>query len=348
MIKKLIITLIFLCGTSFVFAQNVTIFFLKDGSIVQGKVVNENQNRIFLKTEQGTIKILPMNILGREDLAREGDLTYMTDRVDHLQNHLDHITGKVNQLSDSLKMTLDDLYDFYKNLEVMQNEFEIDLLRLYSRSREQNIHMENIQSDMINHQVDIAFNRQNHTGLSDTVLIMQKQFHKASRKLDNTANQSLLLSGAVSNIKSELQTAISERKGHQNQIDIMAGSLAHLIQEVQKVQTKSLSMEEGINTNKKTIDALTGELKIQTKALIGGMEIMLDDFNTQVNSINLKLDTMSDHSTQSRKMISSQVEKISSQVEKIKEDYKKLESEVIGLSRKLKKVDEKVDQLPKE
>tara|TARA_B100000809_G_scaffold62539_1_gene59323 strand:- start:2838 stop:3863 length:1026 start_codon:yes stop_codon:yes gene_type:complete len=341
MIKKLIITLIFLCGTSFVFTQNVTIFFLKDGSIVQGKVVNENQNRIFLKTEQGTIKILPMNILGREDLAREGDLTYMTDRVDHLQNHVDHITGKVNQLSDSLKMTLDDLYDFYKNLEVMQNEFEIDLLRLYSRSREQNNHIENIQSDMIDHRVDIAFNSQNHSGLSDTVSIMREQFHKASQKLDNTANQSLLLIGAVSNIKIELQTAISERKGHQNQIDIMAGSLAHLIQEVQKIQTNFLSMEEGINTNKKTIEELTGELKIQTKELIRGMEIMLDDFNSQVNSINLKLDTMSDHSTQSRK-------KISSEVEKIKEDFKKLKSEVIDLSRELKKVDEKVDRLPKE
>jgi len=341
MIKKLIITLIFLCGTSFVFTQNVTIFFLKDGSIVQGKVVNENQNRIFLKTEQGTIKILPMNILGREDLAREGDLTYMTDRVDHLQNHVDHITGKVNQLSDSLKMTLDDLYDFYKNLEVMQNEFEIDLLRLYSRSREQNNHIENIQSDMIDHRVDIAFNSQNHSGLSDTVSIMREQFHKASQKLDNTANQSLLLIGAVSNIKSELQTAISERKGHQNQIDIMAGSLAHLIQEVQNIQTNFLSMEEGINTNKKTIEELTGELKIQTKELIRGMEIMLDDFNTQVNSINLKLDTMSDHSTQSRK-------KISSEVKKIKEDFKKLKSEVIDLSRELKKVDEKVDRLPKE
>ena len=341
MIKKLIITLIFLCGTSFVFTQNVTIFFLKDGSIVQGKVVNENQNRIFLKTEQGTIKILPMNILGREDLAREGDLTYMTDRVDHLQNHVDHITGKVNELSDSLKMTLDDLYDFYKNLEVMQNEFEIDLLRLYSRSREQNNHIENIQSDMIDHRVDIAFNSQNHSGLSDTVSIMREQFHKASQKLDNTANQSLLLIGAVSNIKIELQTAISERKGHQNQIDIMAGSLAHLIQEVQKIQTNFFSMEEGINTNKKTIEELTGELKIQTKELIRGMEIMLDDFNTQVNSINLKLDTMSDHSTQSRK-------KISSEVEKIKEDFKKLKSEVIDLSRELKKVDEKVDRLPKE
>ena len=341
MIKKLIITLIFLCGTSFVFTQNVTIFFLKDGSIVQGKVVNENQNRIFLKTEQGTIKILPMNILGREDLAREGDLTYMTDRVDHLQNHVDHITGKVNELSDSLKMTLDDLYDFYKNLEVMQNEFEIDLLRLYSRSREQNNHIENIQSDMIDHRVDIAFNSQNHSGLSDTVSIMREQFHKASQKLDNTANQSLLLIGAVSNIKIELQTAISERKGHQNQIDIMAGSLAHLIQEVQNIQTNFLSMEEGINTNKKTIEELTGELKIQTKELIRGMEIMLDDFNSQVNSINLKLDTMSDHSTQSRK-------KISSEVEKIKEDFKKLKSEVIDLSRELKKVDEKVDRLPKE
>ena len=323
------------------FTQNVKIFFLKDGSIVQGKVVNENQNRIFLKTEQGTLKILPMNILGREDLAREGDLTYMTDRVDHLQNHVDHITGKVNQLSDSLKMTLDDLYDFYKNLEVMQNEFEIDLLRLYSRSREQNNHIENIQSDMIDHRVDIAFNSQNHSGLSDTVSIMREQFQKASQKLDNTANQSLLLIGAVSNIKSELQTAISERKGHQNQIDIMAGSLAHLIQEVQKIQTNFLSMEDGINTNKKTIEELTGELKIQTKELIRGMEIMLDDFNTQVNSINLKLDTMSDHSTQSRK-------KISSEVEKIKEDFKKLKSEVIDLSRELKKVDEKVDRLPKE
>ena len=34
-------------------AQDISIFFLKDGSIVQGQVVNENQYRIFLKTEQG-------------------------------------------------------------------------------------------------------------------------------------------------------------------------------------------------------------------------------------------------------------------------------------------------------
>ena len=59
-------------------------FFLKDGSILQGKVVNENQNRIFLKTDQGTIKIIPSDILGREDTGKKGDLTYFSDRLEYL------------------------------------------------------------------------------------------------------------------------------------------------------------------------------------------------------------------------------------------------------------------------
>ena len=92
-----------------VIAQDISIFFLKDGSIVQGTVVNENQNRIFLKTEQGTIKILTMDILGREDLARKGDLSFISERVDHLQNHVNHLTGKLENLNDSLRMVLDNL-----------------------------------------------------------------------------------------------------------------------------------------------------------------------------------------------------------------------------------------------
>ena len=75
MSKKIIIFLYF-CFLVSIYSQDLTIFFLKDGSILQGKIVNENQNRIFLKTDQGTIKISPADILGREDSANKGDLTY--------------------------------------------------------------------------------------------------------------------------------------------------------------------------------------------------------------------------------------------------------------------------------
>ena len=111
-------------------AQDISIFFLRDGSIVQGQVVNENQNRIFLKTEQGTIKILPSNILGREDSARKGDLTFISERIEYLQGNVNHLTGQVNHWNDSLRTAFNDLYELFKNLEVLQNEFEIDLLIL--------------------------------------------------------------------------------------------------------------------------------------------------------------------------------------------------------------------------
>ena len=136
MVKKLILV-IFVFFTCYLTAQDVSIFFLKDGSIVQGQVVNENQYRIFLKTDQGTIKILPSDILGREDAANKGDLTFVSERLEYLQGNVNHLTGQVNHWNDSLKTALDDLYELFKNLEVLQNEFEIDLLRLHSQVREQ-------------------------------------------------------------------------------------------------------------------------------------------------------------------------------------------------------------------
>ena len=54
MVKKLII-LIVIIGVNNIYPKGISIFFLKDGSIIQGQVVNENQNRIFLKTEQGPL-----------------------------------------------------------------------------------------------------------------------------------------------------------------------------------------------------------------------------------------------------------------------------------------------------
>ena len=46
MLKKLTVIVLLLISSAF--AQDISIFFLKDGSIVQGQIVNENQNRICL------------------------------------------------------------------------------------------------------------------------------------------------------------------------------------------------------------------------------------------------------------------------------------------------------------
>ena len=69
-ISRLIIIICILVISSLP-GQNTSIFFLRDGSIVQGTVIDENQRRIFLKTDQGTLKILPENILGREVTAQD-------------------------------------------------------------------------------------------------------------------------------------------------------------------------------------------------------------------------------------------------------------------------------------
>ena len=98
MLKKIIIFFCFYISIN-IYGQDLTIFFLKDGSILQGKIVNENQNRIFLKTDQGTIKIIPSDVLGREDTARKGDPTYFSERLDQLNSNVRYLTSKVSNIT---------------------------------------------------------------------------------------------------------------------------------------------------------------------------------------------------------------------------------------------------------
>jgi peptidoglycan hydrolase CwlO-like protein len=174
---------------------------------------------------------------------------------------------------------------------------------------------------------------------------MQKHFHTTSQKLNNTANQSYLLTGAVSNIKSELQTAASERKGHQNQIDIMAGSLAHLIQEVKKVQNEFSTINEGIKANQKGIGKLTEELKIQIRELNLGIEKMLDDLDQQVKTINQKLDEQDKNSLKARQMISSDLDDIKDEFAKLKNKISSLDKDITALNSDVKKLNIKVDNI---
>ena len=337
MIRKLILFISLLSGYCLT-AQDISIFFLKDGSIVQGQIVNENQYRIFLKTEQGTIKILPSDVLGREDAANKGDLTFVSERLEYLQGNVNHLTGQVNHWNDSLKTALDDLYELFKNLEVLQNEFEIDLLRLHSQGREQKKKMDYVEDDLINQRVDIASNRQEMGGIDDTVSTLNQEFSQVRQKLDITANQSYILSGNLTTIKKDIQSIRSNQENQQNQINMMSGALANNIQEVIQVQGKFSNVENGVEENRLEIRKLNNELLDQTEELSKGMDMMLKDLTSQLESISDRIDQMDNNALKARK-------KLTTDLGDLANELNILSDKVITLSRNHRVTDEKVNSI---
>ncbi len=337
MIRKLILFISLLSGYCLI-AQDISIFFLKDGSIVQGQIVNENQYRIFLKTEQGTIKILPSDVLGREDAANKGDLTFVSERLEYLQGNVNHLTGQVNHWNDSLKTALDDLYELFKNLEVLQNEFEIDLLRLHSQGREQKKKMDYVEDDLINQRVDIASNRQEMGGIDDTVSTLNQEFSQVRQKLDITANQSYILSGNLTTIKKDIQSIRSNQENQQNQINMMSGALANNIQEVIQVQGKFSNVENGVEENRLEIRKLNNELLDQTEELSKGMDMMLKDLTSQLESISDRIDQMDNNALKARK-------KLTTDLGDLANELNILSDKVITLSRDHRVTDEKVNSI---
>lgn len=335
--KKLFITLIFF-SLQLCVAQEVSIFFLKDGSILQGKVVNENQHRIFLKTDQGTIKIIPSNIIGREDSAKKGDLSFMSERLQYLQGNVTNLTGQVEHWNDSLKIAVEDLYELFKNLEVLQNEFEIDLLRLHSQSREQKKKMEYVQDDLINQRVNIAGNRQGMGSIDDTVSSLNTQFSKVQQKLDITSNQSYLLTGNLSNIKKDIQIADEKQKKQQNQIDMMAGALANQIQEVTRVQGSFSAVENGISTNELDISKLKRDLILKTDELTAEMKSMLIQLNRDIE-VNNEMIQVLDKSTLKAQ------NKLNSDLGDLNNEFGILSDKVTDLTRIQNVTDEKISTI---
>ena len=337
MLKKLAVIIIFTIGYK-ISGQDISIFFLKDGSIIQGQVVNENQHRIFLKTEQGTIKILPSDILGREDAAKKGDLTFISERLEYLQGNVNHLSGQVNHWNDSLRTALNDLYELFKNLEVLQNEFEVDLLRLHSQGREQKKKIEYVQDDLVTQRVDIASNRQEMGGIDDTVSNLNNQFTQVRQKLDITANQSYLLSGNLSTIKKDIQSIRNIQDNQQNQIDMMSGALANNIQEVIRVQGKFRNVEEGLEDNKSSIKILGNDLAVKTEDLAKKIDEVLNKLTERLDVISFRIEDMDKNSLKARKKINTNLEDLVNELEIV--DVK-----VNDLSRNLRKSDENLNQL---
>ena len=341
MLKKIIIFLCFYISAN-IYGQDLTIFFLKDGSILQGKIVNENQNRIFLKTDQGTIKIIPSDVLGREDTARKGDLTYFSDRLDQLNSNVRYLTGQVNHLKDSLSFSIEDLNNLFLNIEAIQNEFEIELLRLQSKTRQHNQNLEYNKDDLINNRVKIAEHNQKIGGLSDTLRTLDNLVKKMNEKLNTNMDKSYLLSGNLVTTKNEIKDLYIDQEKSQNQIDMMAGALANNIQEVIQVQGRFSDVENGVKENSTSIKDLNRALIIQKEDLVllvnsnyNSVNDKIVKLNDELEALKLKIDSLDQKSETERNNLLQNLNDLKSKLEILNE-------KVLSYNRQNKLAEEKL------
>ena len=308
--KKIIIILtMFMLSVSL--AQNTTILFLRDGSIIQGTITHEKPNKIFLKTEMGFVQIKPEDIIGREDLAKKGDLTYMSDQIEFVRRYVENLSGKTISWKDSLQNKIDNLYQVYKGFEILQQEFEADLLRLHTKDQEKSKQLLEITHDIVEHEVDISLNRQNIGLVGDTIGYINNGLSVAEDNLAKNINQTYVLSGSTANMMDDIDAVSNEITNNKSQIDIMSGSVANLYREVQRVEKSfefinrsikenrgSIGLnQESINANHnaiielgnsldKKIDALHDSLKVSQNELVSTMELLWKQNKKSVNDIN--------------------------------------------------------------
>ena len=229
---KLVIFLV-VAISSLGFSQNTTILFLRDGSIIQGTITHEKPNKIFLKTDMGFVQIKPEDIIGREDLAKKGDLTYMSDQIEFVRRYVENLSGKTVSWKDSLQNKIDNLYQIYKGFEIFQQEFEADILRLHSKDQEKSKQLLEITHDIVEHEVDISLNRQNIGLVGDTINHINNGLIIAEDNLAKNINQTFVLSGSTANMMDDIGAVSNELTNNKSQIDIMSGSVANLYREVQ-------------------------------------------------------------------------------------------------------------------
>jgi chromosome segregation ATPase len=326
--------------TTLGFSQNTTILFLRDGSIIQGTITHEKPNKIFLKTDMGFIQIKPEDIIGREDLAKKGDLTYMSDQIEFVRRYVESLSGKTVSWKDSLQSNIENLYQIYRGVEILQQEFEADLLRLYTKEQEKTKQLLEITHDIVEHEVDISLNRQNIGLVGDTISNINNGLAIAENNLAKNINQTYVLSGSTANMMDDIDGVSNEIINNKSQIDIMSGSVANLYREVQRVEKSfefinrsikenrgSIGLnQESINSNHnaiielgnsfdKKIDALHDSLKVSQNELVSTMELLWKQNKKSVTDIN---DTFNDslyNANRKIKKIDTKIDDIDSDLE---------------------------------
>ena len=336
-IMKIIKIIFFLVivSLSMGFSQNTTILFLRDGSIIQGTITHEKPNKIFLKTDMGFVQIKPEDIIGREDLAKKGDLTYMSDQIEFVRRYVENLSGKTVSWKDSLQNKIDNLYQIYKGFEILQQEFEADLLRLHTKDQEKSKQMLEITHDIVEHEVDISLNRQNIGLVGDTINHINNGLTIAEDNLAKNINQTFVLSGSTANIMDDIGTVSDELTNNKSQIDIMSGSVANLYREVQRVEKSFEFINRSIKENRGSIGLNQESINANHNAII-----------ELGNAIDKKIESLHDSLKVSQNELVSTMELLWKQNKKSVSDVNEtFNDSLYSVNRKVKKIDNKVDDI---
>ena len=362
-------------------AQNTTILFLRDGSIIQGTITHEKPNKIFLKTDMGFIQIKPEDIIGREDLAKKGDLTYMSDQIEFVRRHMENLTGKTLSWKDSLETSINNLYQIYKGIEILQQEFEVDLLTLNSRDQEKSKQLLELTHDIVEHEVDISLNRQNIGMVSDTIQYINNGLAIAEDNLAKNINQTFVLSGSTANLMDDIKDVSNEIVNNKSQVDIMSGSVANLYREVQRVEksfdfiNKSIKdnrgsiglnqqsinsnhssiLDLGVETNKQ-IDNLYDSLRVAQGELISTMELLwkqnkksvlnaTENFNDSLYSVNRNMKNIDNRTDDLESDLDLYVLELKKSVEDMNKAISKINGNLSNLERDINGVSSKLETL---
>jgi len=332
-IKIIFFLVIVLSSTGF--SQNTTILFLRDGSIIQGTITHEKPNKIFLKTDMGFVQIKPEDIIGREDLAKKGDLTYMSDQIEFVRRYVENLSGKTVSWKDSLQNKIDNLYQIYKGFEILQQEFEADLLRLHSKDQEKSKQLLEITHDIVEHEVDISLNRQNIGLVGDTINYINNGLTIAEDNLAKNINQTFVLSGSTANIMDDIGAVSDELTNNKSQIDIMSGSVANLYREVQRVEKSFEFINRSIKENRGSIGLNQESINANHNAII-----------ELGNAIDKKIESLHDSLKVSQNELVSTMELLWKQNKKSVSDVNEtFNDSLYSVNRKVKKIDNKVDDI---
>ena len=330
-----IIFFLVIVSSSMGFSQNTTILFLRDGSIIQGTITHEKPNKIFLKTDMGFVQIKPEDIIGREDLAKKGDLTYMSDQIEFVRRYVENLSGKTVSWKDSLQNKIDNLYQIYKGFEILQQEFEADLLRLHTKDQEKSKQMLEITHDIVEHEVDISLNRQNIGLVGDTINHINNGLTIAEDNLAKNINQTFVLSGSTANIMDDIGAVSDELTNNKSQIDIMSGSVANLYREVQRVEKSFEFINRSIKENRGSIGLNQESINANHNAII-----------ELGNAIDKKIESLHDSLKVSQNELVSTMELLWKQNKKSVSDVKEtFNDSLYSVNRKVKKIDVKVDDI---
>ena len=374
-------TFIIIMANCHIIAQNTTILFLRDGSIIQGTITHEKPNKIFLKTDMGFIQIKPEDIIGREDLAKKGDLTYMSDQIEFVRRHMENLTGKTLSWKDSLQTSINNLYQIYKGIEILQQEFEVDLLTLNSRDQEKSKQLLELTHDIVEHEVDISLNRQNIGMVSDTIQYINNGLAIAEDNLAKNINQTFVLSGSTANLMDDIKDVSNEIVNNKSQVDIMSGSVANLYREVQRVEksfdfiNKSIKENRGsiglnqqsINSNhsaildlgaetNKQIDNLYDSLRVAQGELISTMELLwkqnkksvlnaTENFNDSLYSVNRNMKNIDNRTDDLESDLDLYVLELKKSVEDMNKAISKINGNLSNLERNINGVSSKLETL---